>query len=114
MRALFVMAHPLISCIVYATLNDNYHNQLCRCVGRMEARMFSGRHTMSCFASLSSCIHISAGAFISAVSDARAPGRTQLIGLKSDWQGNDIITDNDRGLNSGADARLDYHVRRCK
>lgn len=26
--AVFVMAHPLISCIVYGTQNDNYHNQL--------------------------------------------------------------------------------------
>lgn len=26
--AVLVMAHPLISCIVYGTQNDNYHNQL--------------------------------------------------------------------------------------
>ena len=26
--ALLVIAHPLISCIVYGTQNDNYHNQL--------------------------------------------------------------------------------------
>lgn len=104
--AVFVMAHPLISCIVYDTQNDNYHNPLRKaCVGRM--RMFSrGSHSVVL------CIIITTQFEQSFHLVARA----KSMGLKSDWQHHDHRTipaeDNDRRLNWAGVVGMegDYHT----
>lgn len=87
--AVLVMAHPLISCIVYGTQNDNYHNQL---RGKW-VRDYQSGDTTSCDLYY---YHQTHHALLQARTVVRRKAKS--IDLKRDWQDDDTEKDNDRKL----------------
>lgn len=94
------MAHPLISCIVYGTQNDNYHNQLRGGVRGKNEDVFHGSR------SVVFCIIISKQCQACFTEPSKYRGSKIDCGFNNDWQHHDIKKTKTDDLIEGKEQKL--------